>query len=269
LRTSFGKTSITLQVWVIFTALFTIIAPKPLCAEPVAVKYTEGLVHGFLVLRTLEGTPIADGDLTQVAHGGRITSHLVFHFRDGSIDDETAVFTQRGHFQLVSHHLVQKGPSFKRAIETTLNTSKSQLTVRYTDDDGKEKVLDPEVKVPDDLANGLVFTLLKNLDLNATRSYTVSYMVATPKPRFVKFVITPQGEDPFSIGASARKANHFAIKVDIGGAAGLVAPILGKQPPDIHVWVSQGEAPTFVKSEQPLYEGGPVWRIELATPNRQ
>jgi hypothetical protein len=27
-----------------------------------------------------------------------------------------------------------------------------------------------------------------------------------------------------------------------------------------------GEAPAFVKAEAPLYAGGPVWRIELATP---
>ena len=27
-----------------------------------------------------------------------------------------------------------------------------------------------------------------------------------------------------------------------------------------------GEAPAFVKSEQSLYTGGPVWRIELVSP---
>jgi hypothetical protein len=33
----------------------------------VAVRYPEGVSHGFLVLRTQEGKPIADGDLTQIA----------------------------------------------------------------------------------------------------------------------------------------------------------------------------------------------------------
>jgi hypothetical protein len=45
-----------------------------------------------------------------------------------------------------------------------------------------------------------------------------------------------------------------------------VAPLIGKQPPDSHVWILEGEAPAFVKSEQPLYNGGPVWRIELVSP---
>jgi hypothetical protein len=35
--------------------------------ETVAVRYPEGVSHGFLVLRTQEGKPIADGDATQVA----------------------------------------------------------------------------------------------------------------------------------------------------------------------------------------------------------
>src|SRR4051812_47462052 len=61
--------------------------------EQVAVRHTEGLVHGFLALRTLDGSPIADGDLLQTARGTRVTSRLVFHFKDGSLHDETAVYS--------------------------------------------------------------------------------------------------------------------------------------------------------------------------------
>jgi hypothetical protein len=54
-------------------------------AEPVNVRYPEGVAHGVLVLWTLEGKPIADGDSTQVAHGERVTSRMRFRFKDGSI----------------------------------------------------------------------------------------------------------------------------------------------------------------------------------------
>src|SRR5690348_11018235 len=43
--------------------------PKPLLAEAVPVRQTEGLIHGFLVLRALNGDSLATGDLSQVAHG--------------------------------------------------------------------------------------------------------------------------------------------------------------------------------------------------------
>ncbi|MBI4485154.1 MAG: hypothetical protein HY655_04000 [Acidobacteria bacterium] len=33
-----------------------------------------------------------------------------------------------------------------------------------------------------------------------------------------------------------------------------------------HVWVLEGEAPAFVKSEAPLFVGGPIWRMELVSP---
>jgi hypothetical protein len=90
-------------------------------------------------------------------------------------------------------------------------------------------------------------------------------MVATtPKPLLVKLAIIPQGSEPFSIGSFRHNATHYIVKVEIGGVAGFLARLLGKQPPDTHVWVLGGEAPAFVKAEGPLYAGGPIWRIQLA-----
>ena len=58
---------------------------------------------------------------------------------------------------------------------------------------------------------------------------------------------------------------HYVVKVEIGGFAGLLAHLMGKQPPDTHIRVLGGEVPAFVKAEGPLYAGGPVWRIQLAS----
>lgn len=55
-----------------FTGLLlsaALLQPGVLLAEPVAVRHMEGTVHGFLVLRTMEGKTLAAGDLTQVARG--------------------------------------------------------------------------------------------------------------------------------------------------------------------------------------------------------
>ena len=65
-------------------------------AEPIPVRYTEGLIHGFLILRAGAGHAVADGDLLQSASGGRVTTRLTFRFRDGSVHDETAIYTQQG-----------------------------------------------------------------------------------------------------------------------------------------------------------------------------
>jgi hypothetical protein len=242
-----------------------LVIPTMSLGEQVRVRHTEGLVHGFLALRTLEGTPLADGDLMQTARGTQVTSRLVFHFKDGSLHEETAVFTQRQQFRLLSDHLVQKGPSFPQPIDMTIDALKGQVTVRYTDEHGQAKVESEHLKLPADLANGLILTMLKNAD-PAAPPKTLGYIAATPKPRLVKLEISAAGEEPFATGGAARKAWRYVLKVDIGGLSGVIAPLVGKQPPDSHVWILGGEAPAFVKSEQPLYNGGPVWRIELVSP---
>ena len=76
-------------------AIATALAAGVAGAEPVAVRFREGLVHGFLVLRTLDGKTLANGDLIQTARGTTVTSRLVFRFKDGSIHDETTVFAAR------------------------------------------------------------------------------------------------------------------------------------------------------------------------------
>jgi hypothetical protein len=249
----------------ILACIAVLLWTAPLAAEPVRVRFTEGIVHGFLALRTLDGKTVADGDLIQHARGDRVTSRLVFRFRDGSILDETAIFTQRGRFLLVSDHLVQKGPTFPQPVEMSIDRASGRVIVRYTNEHGEQKVEDERLELPDDLANGMILTLLKNVSPSGTLP-TLSMIAVTPKPRLVKLALTAAGTDPFSTGGMTRKAAHYVVKVEIGGVAGVVAPLLGKQPPDSHVWVLGGEAPAFVKSEGPLHLGGPIWRIELVSP---
>jgi hypothetical protein len=234
-------------------------------ADPVSVHHKEGLIHGFLVLRTLDGQVLADGDLTQVARQDRVTNHLVFRFHDGSVHDETTIFSQEKQFRLLSYRLIQKGRSFPRPLEVAFNASSGQVTVHSKNDDGKEKTATEHVDLPADVANGLVTTLLKNVAPGAA-PMTVSMLAATPQPRLIKLHISLRGQEPFTLGNSRYKASHYVVKVDIGGLTGVLAQLLGKQPPDTHIWVLGGEAPVFVKSEGPMYFGGPVWRIELAAP---
>ena len=94
----------------------------------------------------------------------------------------------------------------------------------------------------------------------------MSFVAATPKPRLVKLSIVPRGEDRFSVVGTRYKATVFVLKVELGGLAGVIAPMIGKQPPDTKVWVVASGAPAFVKAEESLYPGGPVWRIELTSP---
>jgi hypothetical protein len=231
----------------------------------VAVAQTEGIVHGFFLVRSADGEPIADGDLSQIAHGERVTVRTILHFKDGSLQDETTVYSQRGRFVLLSDHLIQHGPQFKHPMEVSVERASGKVTVNYTDDGGNDKTVTQKMQLPLDLANGMVPTFLQQVSPSVGK-FTAAMVVATPKPRLVKLVITPQGEDSFSVGATSHQAERYNVHIDLGGTAGVMAPLVGKQPPDTHVWIYQGDAPIFVKSEGPTFEGGPVWQIELASP---
>ncbi len=200
--------------------LICILLVAQLPAANVAVRYKEGLTHGFLVVSTLDGQLIAVGDLLERVRGSEVTSRLTYRFKDGSLQDETTVFSQSRQFRLISDHTVQKGPIFPEQSDVLIEMASGRVTM----------------------------------------------LVASPKPRIVKLKITSPGKDPFLLATANHEAIHYEIKVDIGGVSGALAPLLGKQPPDSHVWILGGEAPTFVKSVSLSYVGGPLWTTELLAP---
>jgi hypothetical protein len=234
-------------------------------AQSIPVRYLQGTVHGFLQLRSEDGHVLASGDSVQVVHGNQVTMHTLFTFKDGSVDDETTVFSQRGSFRLITDHHMQKGPSFPHPIDVLIDARSRQVTVRSTGKDDKEEVKTDHLDLPADLANGMVPLIIANIRPGVAQT-TVPLLVTTPKPRLIKLLISSQGEEPFSIAGSSRKAIHYEIKIEIGGIEGMVAPLVGKAPPNIELWIIAGQAPTFVREQGPIYPEGPVMTIELASP---
>jgi hypothetical protein len=233
-----------------------------------SVLHSEGLVHGFLRLTSLSGEVLADGELKQSANGDRVTSDLLFRFKDGSVHEEVVVFSQRRRFRLLSYRLVQKGPAFKNSINAKLDGLTGKISIEYSEEDHKAKNYSENLKLPTNLANGMLPILLKNIGSRESGSL-LNYVALTPKPRIVKLAISADGEEPFYFGNSVLQTTRYAVKFELGGIAGVVAPIVGKRPEDTNVWILRGDTPAFIKSEGPLFAGGPSWRIELASPQYQ
>jgi hypothetical protein len=233
-------------------------------ADPIPARSSQGATHGFLLLKGVDGKVIAVGDFIQTAHEKDVSARLIFRFRDGSVDDETTVFRQGRSFQLISDHHIQKGPSFPKPLDLSIDSAKSEVTCRETKD-GAMQARTEHIDLPDDLANGLVSLALQNAapDMAETK---VSYLVASPKPRIVKLSMKPESVEAYSVGGKTRQAKRYRIHIELGGVAGVVAPIIGKQPSDIDIWVADGEVPTVMRTEGALYEGGPIWTIVQTAP---
>ena len=234
-------------------------------ADPVKVRHAAGTLHGFLAMETLEGKPLATGDLVQTVSGGRVMSRLTFHFRDGSVDEETTVFTQNRVLHMVSDHHIQKGPFFPHQLDFTVNAT-GQVSSLSTDKDGKEKREDGHMDLPPDLGNGLPLTIVLNLTQDDVET-KVPLLLVDGKPTMVQLVIHPDGKETFTAAGAKHQAERYAAKIDISGIKGLIAPILGKEPKDYHLWIADGPAPVFLPSEGQLYAEGPVVRIQQVSAN--
>ncbi len=226
-------------------------------AEPVSVRFSEGITRGFPVLRSLTGETLAQGELIQVARGDVVDSRLVFKFRDGSLYDEQVVFSQRDVFMLQRYRIVQRGPSFPETIEAHIDRATERYEVRYrADDDSPSETLTGGFALPNDVYNGLLSTLMKNLP--AGGSTTVQIIAFTPKPRLVKMLLTPAAQDSVQVNEAAMTATRFLVRPQLG----LIASMLISDVPDLKCWILGGEAPAFIRFEGPLYLMGPIWRID-------
>jgi hypothetical protein len=232
--------------------------------QNVKVRYRVGAMRGFLALRDQKGKLLASGELSQVPRGNTITINTSFHFLDGSLYEETTVYSQRLTFRLISDHLVQKGPSFPNPCEMKIDMPSQSVSMLVPSKDGKPEK--PEhMNLPLDLSNGLLFNLIQNLP-NSGPKVTVSYLAPTSKPRLLRYAISLQQEGTVKVADRSLKTAEWNVKAELGGVAGVVAPMVGKQPPDMHVWVAEDGLPAILRIDAALYADGPVWSIQLANP---
>ena len=242
-----------------------ILWPCPLAAATVPVGFVEGVTRGFLLLRTVNGVLIAQGDLLQVVQGGEVESRMIFRFKDGSVFDETVVFTQQSVFIMQKYHLLQHGPSFTEDIEVSMDRASGKFRVKTkARKDAREEVLDGTLDLPPDVYNGMVFTVAKNLPKGAGE--TVHIVAFTPTPRLIQLELAPSGEHKVLVGELANTATHYVVKPKLGIWLKLFATLLGRVPADYHAWIVTEGVPAFARFEGSLYVTGPVWLVELAIP---
>jgi hypothetical protein len=243
--------------------LMVVISANVMHAEPVSVKQPQGVTHGFLTVRSEKGTFLGSGELMQMAIGNKIKARLTLSFRDGSVDDETVVYTQAGDFKLIKDHHVQRGPSFPEPIDMNVDAPSGTVTMRSREKDGETKLTSERMDLPPDLANGMIGTLLLNLP-RGTAGAEWHMVAPSGKGRLVKIVVSRASPSTFRIAGLAKRACVYRLHVDIGGIAGVVATVVGREPKDVFVWVLQGDSPALVRMVGQLYTGGPVVSIELA-----
>ncbi len=231
-------------------------------AAPIPVRFSEGVAHGFLTLRSEEGEPRAAGELVRVPQGELVESRLTFHFPDGSLYAETVVFSQHQVFTLQRYHLVQRGSAFRTTLEVAWDRATGQYRGRYADEKGAEQSLTGALEMPPDLYNGMTALLLQNLPRGA--SETVHMVAFTPTPRVIKLDLLPFADESVRVGEVSKSAIHYHVVPEFGGLLGFFTSLIGKKLPTLHYWITRERVPAFLGFEGPLELDGPVWRIGVS-----
>ena len=136
-------------------------------------------------------------------------------------------------------------------MDVTINATSGQVS--STDQNGK--VTYAHIVMPPDVCNGLTLKVLMNVP-PTTPETKIAIIIASTKPRIAHLSIRNAGDVPFTIGGALRKTTDYVVHVELGGIAGVLAPVIGQEPPDYHVLILTGSDPAFIREEGQLYEGG-------------
>src|SRR5207249_4317915 len=226
------RTSCTSMVAILI--LITLFIYPPADAAPVAVRFLEGVAHGYFIVRSLAGETIGQGELTQVLKDENLVeSHVVIHFKNGSLYDEKVAFSQRRVFTMIRYHLIQRGPSFPDQIDVSIDRGTAEYKVRsLAGKDGKEKLLTGHFDLPNDVYNGMFVVMLKNLFKEANA--TVNFLAFTPSPQLIPLQLRFIGEQTVHIAELASKAKHYVFKPQIGKIRQFFGKLTGQLPADFH-----------------------------------
>jgi hypothetical protein len=241
---------------------FMLIAALPTAAAPISVRFAEGATHGYLVLRNDRGDRLADGEMIQKTRGDLVEGQLIFRFKDGSLHDERVSFTQKRVFSLQSYTLIQHGPSFPATMDVAMERKTGEYRVQSSQDGSADTPIIGRLKLPDDVSNGMVVTLLRNLAVGSGE--TVHVIAFTPEPKVIELKLLPATNRTIYIGDLAKQVTQYVLEPQLNSVTMFFGKLLGKLPRAFHYhfWLLTDDVPAFGGFEGPLYLNGPTWRIE-------
>jgi hypothetical protein len=249
----------------VFLIGFMLIVALPATAAPISVRFAEGATHGYLLLRDERGDRLADGEMIQKTRGDLVEGRLIFRFKDGSLHDERVSFTQKRVFSLQSYKLIQRDPSFPATIDVAMERKTGEYRVQSSQNGSEDVPLIGRLALPDDVSNGMVVTLLRNLA--ADSSETVHFIAFTPEPKVIELKLTPATKRTIRIGDLATQMTQYVLEPQLNSVTMFFGKLLGKLPRAFHYhfWLLTDDVPAFGGFEGPLYLHGPTWRIEQTT----
>jgi hypothetical protein len=217
-------------------------------AEPVAVRHPPGDLHGFPSMSDTSGKVIADGELTQVRAGDRLSVRARWVFADGRRAEERDEFrVGSGLSQDLYSWVETRGGKELRRFEVDFTTGSASSVTRGDGADPERH----EEKL--DLPRGRAFAgygaalAVSQLALGAGAKAELTAVGFTPKPRAVTIEVKREGEEQVRVAGRPVRCDRFTIHPKIPFPVSLVA---GAK--DAHLWFTHAAPAGLVRAEQSL-----------------
>lgn len=228
----------------------------------VPLRWPEGTLRGFPVIRDASGRQIADGTLTQWIEDGNLHVSATYVFKDGRVVEEQTVLAQHPELaQLRWSWEERKGTEVTRSYSVDFTTGHAVAHKRG--EDVREDTLDDAKQLGHAFAGVGFMYAVKNLagDLEKGGEVELTAVAFTPKPRTVKVSIRRDQEGPLTTGGRTLTAERFVIHPEIPLA--FIAKLFVKAP-DQYLWFYKPSPPAFLRADVPLAEpSDPIIRIEV------
>jgi len=231
-------------------------------ARGVPLRWPEGTLRGFPVVRDASGRQIASGTLTQWIEDGNLHVSATYEFKDGRTVEEKTVLQQHPELaQLRWSWEERKGSEVQRSYSVDFTTGHAVAHKRG--EDVREDRLDDARKLGQAFAGVGFMYAVKNLaaDLEKGGEIELIAVAFTPKPRTVTVSVRRDQEGSLAMGGRTLGADRFVIHPEIPLA--FIAKLFVKAP-DQYLWFYQPSPPAFLRADIPLAEpSDPIVRIEL------
>ena len=165
--------------------------------------------------------------------------------------DERTTYSQRGVFRLEAYHLTQSGPSFPGADVAFDRKSwplpgEDAREGRRARGDGERRVRDaagsrqrPDAPLAQEhAARGTGHRPAGGVHAEAALS---------------RMELHQEGEDRIVFAGDPKQAARHLVDLEIGGVTGVVASVIGKNPPDLRYWLALGDIPAFVRFQGAMF----------------
>lgn len=230
-----------------FLAVALITSP----AAAVELRWPEGTLRGFPVLRDRSGEVLANSNLSQWIERGNLQVKVVHEFRDGRRIEEQAEFAQQPELRQLRWSLIeQRGDEVMRRFEANLE-AKSATAQKL--EKGKLNRWDESIDIePGRTFAGVGFLYaVKNLRerLQAGDHIQLTAVAFTPKPRTATVTVSFDAVEKLTLGGRAFEADRYTIHPEIPAIAHLFV-----KTSDQHLWFYKPSPPGLLRAELPLAE---------------